>query len=526
MLGLLKRLFRGKKKKKNGEENVKQLKQFSLSRDIQDNIRRLKDMMNNSYDIKSRIFEISGSNTQGAILYIDNLVNENMLQDQILKPLLIESTSILEKTGEGVDFDRIRDSMISVGDVKEAETFDEIVLAVMSGDTFLCIQGYTKGLLISARGYQGRTVGEPAIEPSVKGPQEAFVEILKLNIGLIRRRYRDPNLCIEVYKLGRRTKADTAVLYIKGIAHQNLVDEVKRRLTSIDIDIPSTATQLGHLLVDNPSSIFPLLQTTERPDKVVTALGEGRVALLLEGSPDAIVVPVTLPILMQSVDDYFDNWIAGSVIRISRYVALFISTLFPALYIATTSVHPGMLPTNLALSIAAARAGVPFPTLVEAVLMESTLELLQEAGIRLPRVVGQTVSIVGGLVIGQAAVQAGVVSPIMVIVISITAVASFTIPDYSLSMATRIVRVPFMILSVTFGSFGIAMGMLFLLSYLSDLKSFGIRYLEPITPYRIRDWKDTLIRAPQWTMGKRPEFLSPEDTQRMKPSKRRKLNER
>lgn len=528
MFNFLKKL---KAQKKDGagdqySENHRALKQFVLSRNVENNIARLKEVMNNSFDIKDRNFKIAGTNVKAALLYIDNLVDEDMVMEHILRPLIIESTYVRKLVAEvGVDFPNIADYMLSVGDIQEVQTFDEIVLGIMSGDTFLCIEGYTKGLLITARGYQGRTIGEPSTEPSTRGPQEAFVEILKKNIGLIRRRLRDPNLSIEVHKVGRRAKCDVAILYINGIVEQNIVDEVRNRIQALDIDGPVTAIQIGELISDRPNSIFPLFQPTERPDKIVSALYEARVAILMDGSPDAIIVPATLPILMQASDDYFENWVISSIIRISRYVAFFISSILPALYISTTSFHPGMLPTTLALSIATTRMGVPFPAIVEAIIMEFVLELLQEASIRLPKVIGETVSIVGGLVIGQAAVEAGIVSPIMVIIIAFTAVSSFVLPNYSLGLSTRIIRIPFMILAVTFGSFGISVGILWFLTYLCSLKSFGVSYMQSITPYRIRDWKDTIIRAPMQYHSKRPEFLKPEDTQRHNLNKRGRSNE-
>ncbi|MGI6705976.1 MAG: spore germination protein [Clostridia bacterium] len=489
------------------------MKRFTLSKDIYSNIGRLKDIMNHSFDIKVRDFKIGLSNKRAAILYIENLAQEDMILDHILKPLMYESTPLLKQTGE-VDFQKIKDCLVTIGSVDAVKTFDRIVLGIMSGDTFLSIEGSKEGLLINVREYHGKQFSTPSMEPSVKGPQEAFIETLKQNIGLIHKRLRDPNLVFESYQLGRRTKQDAVLAFIKDIADPDIVDEVRRRVDAIDVDGLESATQIGLLMSEKPNSIFPLVQTTERPSRLVSALLAGRVAVLLNGSPDAILLPTTLPTLLQSVDDYLENWIAASVIRISRYVALFISALFPALYIAITSFHPGMLPTNLVLSITATRTGVPFPAFVEAILMELALELPQEAGIRLLRVVGQTVSIVGGLVIGQAAVQAGVVSPIMVIIISITAVASYTIPDYSLSLATRIVRIPFMVLGVTLGTFGIVMGMLLLLTYLSSLKSVGVRYLSPISPYRLGDWKDTFIRVHLTYMKKRPELLNPQDIHR------------
>jgi len=522
---ILKKLLIRKSKKTEYDGDLGYLKQFTLSKDIYQNLGQLKEIMNNSLDIKTRDFKIAGAGPRAAIIYISTLVNEDLILEHIVKPLMIESHFIADDMGMKIDFQRIKDSMFTGSEVQEVKSFDEIVLSVMSGDTFLCIQGYDKGFTIATRGYVGRNIGEPAIEPSVKGPQEAFVETIKNNIALIRRRIRDPNLTFQAHTVGRRGKLEVVVVYIKGIVDQDIVDEVNRRITALDIDGSVSNSQLGSYLTDNPNSIFPLYQLTERPDKVVSSMVEGRVAILLEGSPGALLVPCTLLMCLQAVDDYYENWLVGSIIRISRYVAFFISGLLPALYVSVISFHPGMLPTTLALSITETRSGVPFPAIVEALIMELTLELLQEASVRLPRAVGQTVSIVGGLVIGQAAVQAGLVSPIMVIVIAMAAISSFAIPNFSLNLASRVIRVPLMLLATSFGAFGISMGVLFLLSYLASLKSFGVRYLNSLSPYRIRDWKDTVIVAPQWVMGKRPEFLSPEDTQRQKVRKARKKNE-
>lgn len=511
-MNIFKKLFR-KQQKSLDQFDYEQYGQFKLSGDIKDNINNLYGIMNHSSDLKSREFNLAGGSRKAAIIFISTIANEDMIQEHILKPLLIESTA---SVGKGrIDFEDIKDSMISADSVKVVKTFDDIVLGIMSGDTLLTIQGYDKGLLIDSKGYQGRTIGEPATEPSVKGPQEAFVEILKINIGLIRRRLLDPNLCFEKYKIGRRAKADYVIVYIKGIANSGLIDEIKNRLSVLDVDGQATTAQMMRMIVDRPKSIFPLIQVTERPDKVVSALSEGRVAILMNGNPEAVIAPTTLPILMQSSDDYFENWIVASVIRMARLVGIFVTALLPALYISVTAFHPDMLPLTLVLSITKARTRVPFPAFIEAMLMVFTLELLQEAGIRLPRVVGQTVSIVGGLVIGQAAVQAGIVSPIMVIVISITAVSSFTVPDYSLGLALRLARIPFIILAVTLGVFGVAMGLLAGLIYIASLKSFGLCYLEPISTLYPSDWKDSILRGPLLSMKKRPQALKPEDPIRM-----------
>lgn len=506
------------KKQMEHEGSTSHLKNITLSKDIDNNITRITNSMNNPFDIKQRIFNIGGTSVKAAVLYIDSLVNEGMVLDHVLKPLIIE-TAQDDTPLRRIDFQEIRDSMMSIGNLQEVSAFDEIVLGLMSGDSLLIIQGYNKGFLIAAREYEGKEFSTPTMEPSVKGPQEAFVETLKRNIGLIRKRLRDPNLTFEKFTIGRRSKSDVVMVYIKDIADKDIVDEVRKRLESIDVDGISGSIQVGSLISNKKDSIFPLFQVTERPDRLGFFLMDGRVAIIVNGSPEATVVPVTLPMLLQSVDDYYECWLISSVLRVSRYIAMFISTLLPALYIAVTSFNPGMLPTNLVLSITNTRVGVPFPAILEALLMEFVLEILQEASVRLPKVVGQTISIVGGLVIGQSAVQAGIVSPIMVIIISSSAVASFAIPDYSLSLTTRILRLPFMILATIFGNFGIVMGVLFLITYLASVKTFGVRYLSSLTPYHLGDFKDAVVRMPLKNMTMRPTFLNTKDKRRRNKSK-------
>jgi len=527
MLRKIKNIFRNSSdkatEKTDTRKKVENLKQFKLTKNMNDNITQLLRFMGNSFDIKTRRLKIRTLNIEAAVVYIENLVDINIVLEYIIKPLTIESASGPDKTALADPFDIIKDSMLSAGAMEVAESYDDIVFAVMLGDTFLCIDGYSKGIVISTKGYTGRSVSDPNIEPSVKGPKEGFVEILGDNLCLIRRKIRDPNLTFEKHIIGRRTKGLVVIAYIRGITKPEFVSEVRNRIQAIDIDDHVDEAKIAHFIVEHPKSIFPQVKTSERPDKVTSALLEGQVAIIIEGLPTVIITPVTLPSLLQSADDYHENAYIASLIRLTRYFNLIVSALFPATYVAITSFHPGVLPTNLALSIASARAGVPFPAIMEAIAMEITLEILEEAGKRLPKVVGQTVSIVGGLVIGQAAIQAGIVSPIMVIVISFTAIASFTIPDYSLNLASRILRIPFMLLATVLGAYGIAIGCLYVLGYLCSLKNMGISYLEPITPYQVRDWKDSFIRTSYGTTEMRPDFLSPEDTINQRMGKIKKI---
>ncbi|MGI6777268.1 MAG: spore germination protein [Acetivibrionales bacterium] len=510
----------GKNKPKNinikmkAAVNAEEQQQFTMSKNLEENLSKIKKFLNNSFDISVRRFRIAGSHVEAAIVFIDSLSKEDTILEYIMKPLMRGCLSITDKPDKEIDIQMIKDTLVTSGQIGEWDSFDKTILEVLSGNTLLVINGLDKGITINTREAPGRSIDEPKAEQSVKGPREAFVENLKDNIGLLRKRLKDPNFTFEMRKIGRRAKADVIIAYIKGIADEDIVKEVRKRLSSVDIDDGVAAGQIEHLISDHPNSIFPLIQSTERPDKAIAGVLEGRVAIIIDGTCSVLIVPATFAILMQSVDDYNEKWIIGSVIRLGRYAAFFTSALLPGLYIAATSFHPGILPTNIMLSIAGTRQGIPFPAFIEAFLMIAVLELLLEAGIRLPKAVGQTVSIVGGLVIGQAAVEAGIISPVLLIVVSVTAISSFVIPNYSLGLTSRIVRVPFMIIATILGAVGTSLVLLALLGYTASLKSFGVGYLEPIAPYHLRDWKDTLIRGPQKVFDKRPEFLSPEDTQR------------
>lgn len=497
-------LSRPGKRKALGGTQSSMSASHGLSRDLTTNLNRMRAMMNGSFDIMERRFSVAGSHTAGAVLFIDNLVDETMIQEQIIKPIM--GWPVGQRSSPETGLHQVRDMMISGHNLQEVQTLEEAVRGILQGNTLFIMEGHDKAYIIDTIHPPGRSsISEPITEPSVRGPKESFVEILKINLGLVRRRIKTPQLTLETFSIGD-PPVNVVLVYLKGTAPDGLVQEARRRLNNTKSPPLADSKQLSHFISDHPGSIIPLIQETERPDKFAASLKEGRVGILVDNSPNALLAPATLPMLLQSVDDYYEKWIIGSIIRLSRYLALVISTLFPSVYIAMTTFHPGMLPTDLALSIAGSRAGVPFPAVIEAFLMTLFLELLQEAGIRLPRVVGQTIAIVGGLVIGQAAVQAGIIGPLMVIVISITAISSFAVSDYSLGLATRILRLPFMALAGMLGFFGIAMGGLYLLGYMCSLKSFGVGFMEPLTPYRVRDWRDTFI-TPSAAMH-RPEFMT------------------
>jgi len=466
-----------------------------ISKSVDKNINALKCYMNNSPDIIDRKIRAFDSKVDAGIVFIQNLVDINMVEEYIIKPLITNPVRVLST--QNLTIEAIKNSMLYGSVIEEANTIFEISLEILNGKTFLCIEGLDTGLLIDTVSLPKRNVEEPRTESTVKGPNEGFVENMKDNLGLIRKRLKTPDLCIEFIKTGKTVHNNVAVLYLKGKVKNQILQEVKNRIDSVKGYDIVHIEQLANLISDRVFTIFPLIQWTERPDKAVSFILEGNVGILYDNSRGMLLAPTTISALMQSPDDYYEHWLFGTVITFIRYISLFISTFFPAIYIALTSFHPEMLPTSLLLSISGTRIGVSLHPFFEALVMIIILEILQEAGLRLPKVVGQTVAIVGGLVIGQAAVQAGIIGPFMVIVTSVTAISSFSIPSYSLGLVTRILRLIFMLLASALGAFGISIGIIYLLGYMCSLKSFGVGFMEPFTPYRPKDWKDSIIRAPQ-----------------------------
>lgn len=310
---------------------------------------------------------------------------------------------------------------------------------------------------------------------------------------------------IENRKIGKISNTNVAIVFLRGIAKQELVEEVRRRLGQIEIDALLESSYVEQLIQDHPYSPFPQVAATERPDRVVGGLLEGRVAIIVDTSIYVLMVPGELPALMDSPEDYYHQFYYATFIRWLRYISFFVALTLPALYIAITNYHQEMIPTTLFISISAARQGVPFPAFLETLLMEVAFEILREAGIRLPAPVGQAVSIVGALVIGQAAVQANIVSPLMIIVVAFTGIATFTVPQYGLGITVRLLRFPLMISAAFLGLFGVMTALLAVLLHLCSLRSFGVSYLSPLAPANFRSLaRETLIMAPLWSRDRRP----------------------
>lgn len=484
---------------------------------LHESIARIVRILEAPDDLVTRFISGKDGVPMCAILCIAGLSDLNMINEQIV-PSLQRAFSVVEPTqkmsGQEM-FEMLDQHFLSVQKYKTTQSLDDILVSILSGDTALFIEGLDQVLLIGSKKWTGRSVEEPQTEALVRGPREGFNESIETNLILLRRAIRDPKLRFDPYRIGERSKKELVIAYIDNIVHPDLLQEVKRRVETIDIDdVPESGT-IEQMIQDSFLSPFPLILHTERPDKAASAILQGKVVILLDGTPFSLIMPTTFVSLVQSPEDYYERWLIGTLIRVLRYSAVVISLTFPSIYIALVSFHQGMIPSKLAFSIAASREGVPFPAVVEAFLMELTLELLREAGVRLPKPIGQTIGIVGGLVIGEAAVQAGIVSPIMVIVVAVTAVSSFAIPSYSAGIAFRILRFLTMIAASMFGLYGIILAMIMICIHLSRLQSFGVPYLTPLSPGFYRDWRDMIIRAPSTMLTKRPQFMQTKDDSRM-----------
>lgn len=486
---------------------INELKTF-----LQENIKIIKDTLGESSDIIIREIRIGKEGTiKAGIIYTDGLTDTPSLQNFILETLMLDIKEIDLQKKLSPEHNIIRvlvDSAMTVGEIKDFTHFNVLFTSLLSGDTIILIDGYTQGLIVSNKQWVERGITEPTAQTVVRGPREGFSENLRVNTALVRRKVKDPNLWMESKTIGTRTKTSIAIMYINGLANDKVVKEVHLRLDRINIDGILESANIEEFIQDSAYSPFPTVYNTERPDVVAAALLEGRIAIFVDGTPFVLIAPVVFIQFFQSPEDYYMRAVIGSLTRFLRFLAFTIALLAPSLFIAITTYHHGMIPPALILSLAAQREGVPFPAYVEVVIMEVTFEILREAGIRMPRSIGSTVSIVGAFVIGTAAVEAGIISAMMVIVVSTTAISSFVMPSYDLGVAARILRFVFMALAASFGLFGITVGLIALLLHLCSLRSFGVPYMSPLGPFNLDGQKDTLIVVPIWKMFTRPRLIS------------------
>lgn len=497
---------------------LEHLEQVILTEDLDQNLKVIGEVLGESGDVIIRHFKIGGKETyKAAIIFIDGLVDNTLVDEYVLAPLMskLEQFDEEEHTAEYM-FSWLKDSALHINDMGDTNKLSTFIDAVLSGDCGLLVDKVAYGYILNTRGWQQRGVEEPVTEAVIRGPREGFTENLRTNTALVRRRLKDPHLRVKQLKVGKRTNTDVNLMYIKGVANEDIVDEIERRIRNIDYDGILESGYIEQFIQDSSWSPFPQLQNTERPDKVTANLLEGRVAIFVDGTPLVLIAPAIFVQFYQSPEDYYERFMAGTLIRFLRVLSLFIAIFLPSLYIAFSSYHPEMIPSRLVIAMAAGRSTVPFPSIVEAILMEVSIEILREASIRLPGLIGPTIGIVGALVIGEAAVSAGIVSPIMVIIVALTTIGSFATPSYSAAISFRMLRFPLMIAAAMFGLYGIMLVTIMIIIHLCSLKSFGVPYMAPFSPGRLRDMKDTVIRAPLYSMRTRPSSFKVGDEEKVK----------
>lgn len=495
------------------KEKEQDITQTILNRDLQQNLIDLRNILGNSSDIIIRSFTIGTANIKAALLYLDGMVDNATINESILQPLMCDNRLYeVDEEFSANTIETIQQKLITVGDVKGINAVQEIVLGVLSGDTVLLINGSPQALVISTRGWETRAITEPKTDANVRGPREAFTETLRTNTTLLRRKIKNPDLTLETMIIGKRTQTSIAIAYLKGLVNPCLIEEIRRRLKRIDTDAILESGYIEEFIEDNPFSPFTTIASSEKPDVVAAKILEGRAALFVDGTPFVLTVPMLFVESFQTAEDYYSRPYYSSIIRSLRFLSFLLTILSPAVYVALTTYHQELIPTALLLTMAAAREGIPFPAVVEAIGMGVVFEILREAGIRLPRPVGQAISIVGALVIGEAAVSAGLVTAPMVIVVALTAISSFVVPTQA--DVGSVLRVILTLLAGFLGGFGIAIGLLGLLIHLCALRSFGAPYLSPLAPLSPSGLKDVFIRVPLWAMFTRPRTIGWRDPQR------------
>ena len=477
-------------------------------------------------DIEIREFTLIANNKQYSafLLYIDGMVDSKTVNDFVLKPLMLRNqantfendvakvaitNNITVRKKKPFDLTTyILNSLMPQNSIKKISSFSDIISDVNSGNCALFIDTLNIAFSIEVKGFKARSISTPNNETVVRGSQEAFVEVIRTNTSMLRRIINNENLIIENSTVGSISKTKIAICYMKNIASDDLVAEVKYRINNLDIDYLISSGQLEQLIQDNASIVFPEMIATERPDKASNHLLEGRVVVIVNGSPYVLIMPGVLVDFMTSPEDLNLKFQYSNLLRIVRYIAAFLAVFLPGLYVAITNYHQELIPTELLFAISASRETVPFPIIFEILIMEIAFELIREAGLRVPSPIGPTIGIVGALILGEAAVSANIVSPILIIIVAITGISSFAIPDFSLSFTLRFFRFVYIILGYCLGLLGIGFGIFTHAIILSNLKSFGVPYLSPYLPVSNSTSEASTFLAPFWKRENRADFLN------------------
>lgn len=487
-----------------------------ISEDFKTNLGKIQGLFSSDSDVNIRRFNIGKDNTEAFIVNIDNMNDPTSVNSGILDILMWELRQA--NINYDINLENIKNYAISSNRVKNIFTIEEAIDGVLNGNTVLFLEGEDNALEIGTQSWEHRGVQAPQIENIVRGPHEGFTETIGVNTSLVRRKIRNPDLKIEDMIIGRRTKTKICIVYLNGIVNGKIVEEVRRRLKYIDIDSILESGYIEELIEDSPWSPFPTIGITEVPDKFAAKILEGRVGILTDGTPIALTVPFLFIECFQATEDYYSSYIMASMMRLLRISAFYLTMFAPGVYISLINFHPDVIPERLLLTIAVTRETIPFPSIIEALIMSIVFLVLREAGVRMPRPVGSAVSIVGALIMGEVAVSAGLVSPIMIIVIALTGILSFILPPQLDCIV--LFRFPILIFSSIFGLFSIMWSFIFMIIHITSLRSFGVPYASPGMPFNIKGMKDYIIRVPWWLMKTRPSAITWRNSQRVEDNSR------
>ncbi|NLX77661.1 MAG: spore germination protein [Clostridiaceae bacterium] len=454
------------------------------------------------------------------VAYLNGFVDKRILNQDVIRPILDFLSNAAMNESMSIS-EQLKECVVVNNDIKEACNMQQAVDGIVSGEALIFIDGEETALVIGVKAPQGRPVKEPDTEISIRGAREGFVENLLTNTTLIRKRIKNPNLKLEMMQLGKQTKTDVCICYIKGIANEEIIGEVRRRLKKIDIDSVLDVGIIEQYISDSKFSLFPTVGNSEKCDKLAGKLLEGRIAIFCDGTPQVLTLPYLFIESIQNTDDYYDHAIFATVIRFLRLTALLLSTLLPGIYVALVSYHHAVIPFRLMITLAASRQGIPFSPFIEAILMIIAFELMREAGVRMPKPIGQSLSIVGAIVLGEASVAAGIASNLMVIIVSITAICSFVVPP--LIRVIMLLRFTVLLAANLMGFLGIIILIVVVFAHLCRMRSFGVPYMAPFSPLTSADLKDSFVVVPIWAMVTRPGILRQEKAEGAKGTKRQEV---
>jgi len=490
-----------KKVNKNNEDYLEDVK---LTKSLETNIELFKEIFADDETVKFRRFENKATNkVKCCVIFIDGMIERETINEHIILPIVNTNIEHLVTVNQLLDI--MINKVIYASEITKVTNVNKMVGAILYGETALLFDGIDEGIYIDTKGWERRAIEPPLSEGVVRGPREGFTESIITNLSLIRRKIRHPGLKFKFKEIGTRTKTKICVCYIEELVHKKILNELIERLDAINIDGILESGYIEELIRDEPFSPFHTIGYTERPDDASASLLEGKIAVICDGTPFVLTLPFVFQEYFQASEDYYSNFIFSSINRGLRYLGFFLSSSVPAIYLALVTFHQEMIPTPLLLSISTARQGVPFPAIVETIGMLLIFEILREAGTRLPKPIGQTISIVGALVLGEAAVTAKIISAPIVIVTALTGITSFLTPKMiGPLLPTRFILV---VLSALLGLYGYAFGVMGLGVLLMSMRSFGVPYMLNMGSFNGQDIKDTAIRAPWWVMYYRPKLI-------------------